>query len=159
MFGLKSKNAEIILTAPANGIAVSLENVPDPVFSEKILGDGIAIIPSENEIAAPIDGIICEVTDSLHAIAIESTCGLEVLIHVGIDTVNLKGEGFLALVKKGDKVSRGDKIIKFDPKLIKSKGYDLHTPIIITNTDKTKAITPIEGDCICGKTEILKVKL
>ena len=131
MFGLfkKKKDKAHVLGAPAKGKAVSLKEVSDPTFSEGILGDGVAVIPSEGKIYAPADGTIGMVFDTLHAISLTTDFGAEVLIHVGLDTVQLKGEGFEGHVKAGD-------IEK-----VKAAGYDIITPMLICNTADYAAVT------------------
>ena len=105
MLGLfKSKEKGSILHSPCNGKVVPITEVPDPTFAEKILGDGFAVIPEEGKVYAPADGEITMVFDTLHAVTMTTTQGVEVLIHIGLDTVNLKGEPFTAHVKAGDKV-------------------------------------------------------
>ena len=99
---LKGKNKENVLYAPCKGKVVPLSEVPDPTFSEKILGDGFAVIPSEGKIYAPTDGEIAMVFDTLHAITLTSSSGTEILIHIGLDTVTLKGAPFTAHVAAGD---------------------------------------------------------
>ena len=152
MFGFKKKKEEKGLVATQDGTVIALSEVPDEAFSEKMLGDGAAIIPTSDEICSPVDGTIIQVTDTLHAYGIQSDDGLDILVHVGINTVELKGEGFTALVKEGDKVKAGDVIAKADLSLIKSKGYETHTPILITNMDDIKEISFIEGSAQAGKT-------
>ena len=105
---LKGKNKENVLYAPCKGKVVPLSEVPDPTFSEKILGDGFAVIPSEGKIYAPTDGEIAMVFDTLHAITLTSSSGTEILIHIGLDTVTLKGAPFTAHVAAGDQVKKGD---------------------------------------------------
>ena len=105
---LKGKNKENVLYAPCKGKVVPLSEVPDPTFSEKILGDGFAVIPSEGKIYAPTDGEIAMVFDTLHAITLTSSSGAEILIHIGLDTVTLKGAPFTAHVAAGDQVKKGD---------------------------------------------------
>ena len=102
---LKGKNKENVLYAPCKGKVVPLSEVPDPTFSEKILGDGFAVIPSEGKIYAPTDGEIAMVFDTLHAITLTSSSGTEILIHIGLDTVTLKGAPFTAHVAAGDQVN------------------------------------------------------
>ena len=103
MFGLfKSKEKGSILHSPCNGKVVPITEVPDPTFAEKILGDGFAVIPAEGKVYAPADGEITMVFDTLHAVTMTTTQGIEVLIHIGLDTVNLKGEPFTAHVKAGE---------------------------------------------------------
>ncbi|NMM63184.1 PTS transporter subunit EIIC [Clostridium sp. P21] len=120
---------------PVDGEIVELKQVPDDVFADKMLGDGFAIIPLGNEVYAPVDGKIKVLFPSNHAIAIVTDDGLEVLVHVGIDTVQLNGEGFIAHVKQEDRVKKGDLLLTFNSKVIKEKAKSIITPVIITNMD------------------------
>ncbi|HLR22331.1 MAG TPA: PTS glucose transporter subunit IIA, partial [Pseudogracilibacillus sp.] len=106
----KTKDEEVIY-APMSGEKAALEDVPDPVFSEKMMGEGIAIIPSEGKVVAPVQGEVVHVPDTLHAVGIKSEAGTELLVHIGLETVGLKGEGFTAKVKQGDKINVGDELI------------------------------------------------
>ncbi len=149
--GLKNKlfsrkKDELALFAYMDGTAISLSGVEDEVFSKKILGDGFAIIPSGNEIYAPCDAVIDTVFDTNHAISMTSNEGIEILIHCGIDTVKLGGEGFEPCVKAGDRVARGEVILKFDPKVIKDNGYFITTPIVILNSDRFLLTSVSMGD-------------
>ena len=119
--------------SPLCGKAVALKEVPDKVFSEKLLGDGIAILPSDGNIFSPADGEISSVAQAKHAYGISAEDGTEILIHFGIETVELKGEGFESLVKTGDKVKKGQLIAKVNIELLKEKGYSLLTPVIVCN--------------------------
>jgi PTS system, glucose subfamily, IIA component len=150
MFNFKSKNAGEIY-ATQNGMVVSLSEVPDEVFAGKILGDGVAIIPDDDMVLCPVEGTIVDVTETLHAYCIHSKDGLDILVHVGIDTVNLKGEGFESFVKVGDIVKTGDALVKADLRLIREKGYETYTPIIITNMDDIKDIKFNLGKATAGK--------
>ena len=143
MFGLfkKKKDKAHVLGAPAKGKAVSLKEVSNPTFSEGILGDGVAVIPSEGKIYAPADGTIGMVFDTLHAISLTTDFGAEVLIHVGLDTVQLKGEGFEGHVKAGDTVKKGDLLLTVDLEKVKAAGYDIITPVLICNTADYAAVT------------------
>lgn len=116
---------------PVKGKIIPIEKIPDSTFADKILGDGIGIIPSEGKIYAPVSGEITAINDALHAYSITSDDGIELLIHVGIDTVELKGEGFTASVKPKDKIKKGEVIGEFDIELIKRKGYNPITALII----------------------------
>ncbi|WP_238883139.1 glucose PTS transporter subunit IIA [Clostridium sp. YIM B02551] len=128
------------LSNPIDGEIVTLDRVPDEVFAGKMLGDGFAIIPVGNEVHAPADGEVRVVFPTKHAVAIETIDGLEILIHVGIDTVELNGEGFIAHVRQGDKVKKGDLLLTFDQDIIKEKAKSNITPVIVTNMDVVKEI-------------------
>ena len=120
MFFRKKVN-ELEIFKCAQGDIVPIENVPDSVFADKLLGDGIAINPSNGEIISPIDGRAVMIQDSLHAIGIQSEDGIEILIHVGLDTVELKGEGFVKKVNINDRVNKGQPIVCFDKEMIEEK--------------------------------------
>lgn len=126
---------------PIEGEVVKLEEVPDDVFSGKLLGDGFAVKPTDNKVYAPVDGELKVVFPTKHAVAIVTQEGLEVLVHVGIDTVNLNGEGFTTYVNQGDKVKKGDLLLSFDAKVIEEKAKSLISPVIITNMSDIKGIT------------------
>lgn len=119
------------VTAPISGKIIPITEVPDSVFSEKVLGDGIAIIPSDGKIYSPINGVVSSVAETLHAYGFTSDDGLDVLLHFGLETVNLKGEGFKSYVKDGDRVSVGDLVAEVDIELLKSKGINIITPVLI----------------------------
>lgn len=132
MFGGKEEKKTVL--APAAGKAVSLKEVNDPTFSQEILGKGVAIIPSEGKIVAPADGTISVFFETKHAVSISAENSAEIIVHVGLDTVNLKGEHFTAHKQQGDKVKAGELLLEFDMEAIKAAGYDVITPVIICNT-------------------------
>ncbi|MBP2661929.1 MAG: system, glucose subfamily, subunit [Firmicutes bacterium] len=137
MFQLfQRKKEQLILFAPVKGKVVDITNVPDVVFSKKMLGDGLGIEPDENVITAPCDGTIILVAKTLHAVAIEAQ-GVEILIHIGIDTVMLDGRGFTPHVSMGDIVKQGDALITFDRDYILQQGKSVMTPIVLTNMEKS----------------------
>lgn len=152
MFGFKKKGK---IFAAQNGRAVALSEVPDQAFSEKMLGDGVAVIPSDDTVYSPVDGTVVDVTETLHAYCIETEDGLDILVHVGINTVELKGEGFKSLVKAGDKVKAGQPLAQADIKFIKEKGYELYTPVLITNMDAVKDISVSTGNVQAGKSCVI----
>ncbi|GEN57033.1 PTS beta-glucoside transporter subunit EIIBCA [Halolactibacillus alkaliphilus] len=121
------------LSSPMTGKVIDLKEVNDEVFSSGLIGKGVAIKPTKNEVRAPFDGEIVTLFPSKHAIGLRSNNGLEVLIHIGIDTVNLNGEHFTTHVSQGDSIKKGDLLITFDQKNITDKGFDIITPIVITN--------------------------
>jgi PTS system beta-glucosides-specific IIC component len=118
---------------PIPGARIDLSEVPDEMFSQKLLGDGFAIRPTEGKVYAPFDGTVEMIFDTYHAIGLKSTTGTEVLIHIGIDTVNLKGEGFTPKVKAGDQIKTGDLLMAFDINKIINNGYAIETPVVVTN--------------------------
>ena len=123
----------IELASPLTGTVISLTEVEDPVFAGGVLGEGVAIIPDEGKVYAPADGIISAVTDTKHAVGITTDTGAEVLIHVGLDTVRLGGEGFTLHCKEGDRVIKGSLLLEFDIDKIKEEGFALTTPVLISN--------------------------
>lgn len=146
--------------APLEGDLVPLEDVPDPTFSQKMMGDGFAIEPSEGLVTSPVDGEIVQVFPTKHAIGIKSVGGLEILIHIGLETVGMKGEGFTTLIKEGDKVKIGDRLVEFSLDLIKEKAVSAVTPVIITNGDKVSELQrEVVKKVTRGKTKVLEVKL
>ncbi len=151
------KAAAIRMYAHLNGTAVKLEDVGDDVFSQKILGEGIAVEPSEGRLYAPCDGEVDSVFDTKHAVNILSAEGVEVLLHIGIDTVKLGGKYFESHVSDGQKVKKGDLLITFDIEAIKAEGYKVTTPFIIANTDEYSVIKPAAQGKITAGSEILKI--
>ena len=119
------------ICSPLNGKAVSLDSVPDPVFSDRVLGDGCAVIPSDGKIYSPVNGEISSIAETNHAYGFSSDDGLEVLVHFGLETVSLKGEGFIPHVAVGDKVRIGDLVAEVDIELLKSKNINLITPVLV----------------------------
>ena len=138
MFSLKKmfggKDDKKVILAPVEGKAVSLKEVNDPTFSQEILGKGVAVIPSKGRVVAPADGVVSVFFETKHAVSITADNGAEIIVHVGLDTVNLKGEHYTAYKKQGDKVKAGELLLEFDLEAIKAAGYDVITPVIICNT-------------------------
>lgn len=126
---------KIQILSPVTGTAQDITEVPDAAFSDKVLGDGMAVIPSEGKVYAPADGTVVNITDTKHGIMFKTTQGVELLIHIGLDTVNLKGEHFTAHVTSGTDVKAGDLLVEFDLDAIKAKGYNPVTPVVVTNID------------------------
>lgn len=126
---------KIVLASPISGDILPLSDVKDDVFASGAMGKGLAIRPNEGSVYAPVDGEITTIFPTGHAIGITSTEGIELLIHIGMDTVELNGEGFETFVKTGDKIKKGDLLVKFDAELITNKGYSVETPIVVTNSN------------------------
>lgn len=141
-----------------SGTIVKLEDVEDEVFSAKILGDGIAVEPSEGKLYAPCDGKVDMIFDTKHAVNLVSDSGCEILLHIGIDTVKLNGEFFETHVSDGQQIKKGDLLITFDIDGIKNAGYKTTTPMIICNTDDYNSITPIANGSISAGDKILEIK-
>ena len=135
MFGLfKAKTVKIV--APMDGHLIDIEDVPDKVFSQKLVGEGMAIKPLSGTVVAPISGTISRIFPTHHAFSITSAQGLEVMVHIGLDTVELKGEGFKCLKSEGDEVGVGTPIIYVDKEYLKSQGKETITPIVISSEKK-----------------------
>jgi PTS system glucose-specific IIA component len=135
MFGFLKRKPRVI-HAPIDGQLLDIESVDDEVFSQKMAGDGLAIYPIGDIFRAPIDGVISKIFSTNHAFSIKNSKDLEVLVHIGLETVALKGEGFERLAKEGDEVKVGDPIIKVDLNYIKANAKDIVTPILITDQSK-----------------------
>lgn len=149
---------DTVIYAPIKGKCVELSEVNDPMFSEGMMGQGIAIIPEVGRVVAPVDGVISALFDTKHAIGITADDGAEILIHVGIDTVNLKGQYFNAKIKSGDRIRKGDLMLEFDIESIKKAGYEVITPVIITNTlDYTEVSVTNEGTQVREKDKLINV--
>lgn len=131
MFGGGAKKQ---ILAPVSGKAVPMSEVNDPTFSQEILGKGVAVIPTEGRVVAPAAGEVVVMFETKHAVSIRTEDGAELIIHIGLDTVNLKGQFFTSHVNQGDHVKAGDLLVEFDMEKIKEAGYDVITPVIVCNT-------------------------
>lgn len=141
LFGKKEEVEKTIeLKAYATGKIVKLEDVPDPVFAQLMMGDGIAIEPAEGKIVSPVNGEVIQVFPTKHAIGIKAVNGAEILLHIGLETVSMNGEGFTTHVMEGDKVKAGDMLVTVDLELVKQKAKDIVTPLIITNADSIESV-------------------
>ncbi|AWX13524.1 PTS glucose transporter subunit IIA [Mergibacter septicus] len=159
LFGSKdSKSVEVEIFAPLSGEIVNIEDVPDVVFSEKIVGDGIAIRPIGDEIVAPVDGVIGKIFETNHAFSMESDDGIELFVHFGIDTVELKGEGFQRIAQEGQKVKKGETIIKLNLPLLESKAKSILTPVVVSNMDEISHMDKKTGETVAGETVVLVLK-
>lgn len=121
--------------APVAGQAVAISEVPDPTFAEKMLGDGIAVEPSEGKVVAPCDATVDMMFTTGHAVSLVADCGAELLIHVGLETVNLEGKHFTVHCANGDKVKKGQLLIEMDLDAIRAEGYKTITPVVVCNSD------------------------
>ncbi|ETT31397.1 PTS system beta-glucoside-specific transporter subunits IIABC [Paenibacillus sp. FSL R5-192] len=151
--------AEMTVYSPVTGEVVDLANVADEAFSSEAMGKGIAIIPSNGTIVSPVEGVVTTITKSRHAIAVIANDGVEVLIHVGLDTVKLKGEGFSLKVQEGDLVNVGDVLMEVDLAKIKERGFELITPLIITNSDNYVSVSRMGAQHISAGSPVITIKV
>ncbi|UOR11108.1 PTS sugar transporter subunit IIA [Halobacillus amylolyticus] len=155
-----NKSTEEQFVAPLSGKVVPLDDVPDPVFSQRMMGDGVAIEPTDGKVVSPVAGEIIQVFPTKHAVGIKTKSGIEVLVHIGLETVSMEGEGFEGHVKAGDDVQVGDSLVTFDPVLVSEKAKSTTTPVIITNfEDVVDHFEPSYSDtAAAGDTHIMTVK-
>lgn len=146
----------ITITSPLEGKVIDLIDIQDDAFSSGVLGNGVGIEPMNNEVRSPLDGFVTTLFPTKHAVGITSNEGVEVLIHVGMNTVELEGKYFTALVKQGDQVTRGQKLIEFDAEKIEEAGYSLQTPVIVTNTNDYQSIWTTDNKEATQETPILR---
>lgn len=145
----------ISIQSPLAGRAKNLSEAPDPVFAQGVMGQGVVIEPTEGELVAPVDGVVSVLFPTKHAIGLVSDEGLELLMHIGMDTVNLDGDGFTAHVKQGDRVSVGDALISFDMAAIQAAGYPVATPVIVTNQNDFQTDVTRELPCDVARGEAI----
>lgn len=153
------KKKELEIGSPANGTCISIKEVPDPTFSEEILGKGVAVKPSEGKFFAPAAGTVNTLFPTKHAVGITTQEGAEILIHVGLDTVNLKGEHFTAHVKEGDSVEKGALLLEADLAAIEQAGYNTVTPVLICNTGDFADVVPETAGEVAPGACVLRIKL
>ena len=151
----ESKKVPEVILAPLTGKAVPLSEVPDPVFSDKVLGDGVAIIPADGKIVSPVDGEISTVAETGHAYGFTSEDGQEILVHVGLETVSLNGECFKVYGKAGDKVKKGDLVAEVDLGYLKEKDINPITPVLLCSDTEGKELQYGEGEVEAGKSAVL----
>lgn len=151
----ESKKVPEVILAPLTGKAVPLSEVPDPVFSDKVLGDGVAIIPADGKIVSPVDGEISTVAETGHAYGFTSEGGQEILVHVGLETVSLNGECFKVYRKAGDKVKKGDLVAEVDLGYLKEKDINPITPVLLCSDTEGKELQYGEGEVEAGKSAVL----
>ncbi|TVL63120.1 PTS glucose transporter subunit IIA [Shewanella algae] len=145
--------------APISGDIVAIEKVPDVVFAEKIVGDGIAIEPKGQFMLAPIDGTIGKIFETNHAFSIESPQGLELFVHFGVGTIELRGKGFKRLAQEGQDVKAGEPILEFDLDFLKDQVNSLLTPVVLANMEDVKYLEKRQGSVSAGKDVIFTVQI
>ena len=155
---MKKKDKGIEIGAPVKGKAVPISQVSDPTFGEEILGKGVAIQPEDGKIYAPADGTIEMLFDTKHAVSMTTTEGVELLVHIGLDTVALKGEHFTAHKGNGDAVKKGDLLISIDLEAVKAAGYDVITPMVVCNTSDYQTVEAVTGSDVNPGDTVLILK-
>ena len=148
---------QVVIGSPLAGTVIPVTEVEDKVFASKTLGDGVGIKPTENQVYSPVAGTIATVTKTGHAFGIKTDTGVEVLVHVGIDTVQMKGDGFEVAVAKGQKVNKGDLLATVDFDKVRAAGFDTTTVVTVTNTKSMTDVTPITGDSVAVGAPIIDV--
>ena len=152
---LKKKETEPTVLAPCDGRIIPLEQVQDTTFSQKMMGDGFAVMPAGEYIVAPFKGTVLMVFPTLHAIGLRAEDGLEFLIHIGMDTVQLEGRGFDVLVQAGDKVKMGQTLVTVDLDLVRQSGKSLISPVVFVNGE---AVTLLKTGAVArGEADIVKI--
>ena len=159
-FFKKKKDGEELfeIYSPLNGTIIPIEDIPDEAFATKIIGDGVGIDPTGDTIYAPGDADDISIFDTNHAISFETSNGLELIVHFGIDTVKLDGQGFTRLVEDGSSVKKGDALVKFDLDYIKANAKSHKTPVIISNMDVVEELVRSTGSIKAGDV-LMKVKI
>ena len=154
---LKKKEEGLMVASPIKGKTVELSQGSDPTFGECMLGKGVAILPAEGKVYAPADGEISMMFETHHAVSMVTTEGIELLIHIGLETVALKGDGFEAHVQSGDQVKKGDLLLSMDLENIKAAGYDIISPIVVCNTDDYTDVQGIPSKQVSAGDQIIKI--
>lgn len=149
----------IDIIAPLSGELIHIEDVPDVIFSEEIIGNGVAVKPNDDVLVAPISGKIYKIFETEHSLIIESDKGVQLLVHFGVDTVSLKGRGFKKMVEEGDYVEVGTPLIQLDLSYLIAEARSVLTPVIIMNSDDFSEIVKLTGKIEAGKTPIMRLKL
>ena len=146
-----------VLYSVSEGTAILLSQVNDATFASEVLGKGIAVIPSKGEVVAPCDAVVETVFDTKHAVGLSTESGIELLIHIGINTVELNGKYFTSHVKNGDHVKKGQLLVSFDMEKVKAAGYDVTTPLIVTNSDDYKDVKILSEDSVTPSDKVLEI--
>ena len=158
-FSVKVNDQLLILRAPLSGVVYPLERIPDPVFAQKLVGDGLSIDPTDSILVAPCAGEIIQLHPAFHAVTLRAAGGVEVLMHIGIDTVNLKGAGFTPRTKIGDRVETGAPLIEFDLDAIATQAKSLLTQVVLSNGDAAQIVERASGTVKAGADTLLKLTL
>ena len=157
IFNKKEEKKDLVLVSPVNGELLDIADVPDEVFAQKMMGDGFAIKSNDGLVVSPVDAEVQLVFETKHAIGLKTESGLEMLIHFGVDTVKLKGEGFDVFVEAGDKVKAGDKLMQVNLDYIKENAKSDISPIIFTNLEEDKVVKVDLGKVTAGEEGRIKL--
>ncbi|GMA50056.1 PTS glucose transporter subunit IIA [Alicyclobacillus contaminans] len=150
----------LTLLAPLSGRVVRLEDVPDPVFAQRMVGDGAAIDPTSDTVVSPMDGTLTNLFPTAHAAGVTAASGLEVLVHVGVDTVELKGQGFTPEASQGQTVTVGTPLIRLDLETLRNTAKSVITPVVVTNPALVETLEVTQQDVVeAGRDWLLRVKL
>ena len=153
-----SSEGGMLIASPLEGKILPLDGIEDPVFSAEVLGKGCAIEPDKGEIYAPADGVILKIAESSHAVSLRCDSGVDLLIHVGMDTVERHGAGFAPQVRAGEHVQSGQLLLKFDLQKIRADGYPLTTPVVVTNSDAFSDVTVVASGNVTEGQNILLLR-
>lgn len=148
LFNLFKKGNDTTVVSPCDGMVEPLTSLNDGVFSDELLGKGCVVKPNNNDLYSPFDGEVVMTTPTKHAIGLKSTSGIEVLIHIGIDTVTLEGKPFTYMVKKGDRIHKNQQIMEFDRNMIQSSGLNDGVIVIVSNTNAFEEVKPLSTGSI-----------
>jgi len=157
LFGKKETINPNHIYAPLEGEAVSITEVPDPTFAEGMLGNGIAIKPTSGKVCSPVNGTVDMMFDTGHAVSLVSESGIEILIHVGLETVSLEGKPFKVHVKNGDKVKKGDVLMEADLEAIQAAGLPTITPVLVCNTDDYTTFNVTTGKAVTNADVVIEL--
>lgn len=157
LFGKSEKKTNDLIYAPMTGQTVNLNEVPDPVFAEGLLGKGIAIQPEDGKVFAPVDGTVSMMFETGHAVSLVSKAGTEILIHVGLETVSLQGKPFVIHVKNGDEVKKGQLLLEADLEMIKETGLPIITPILVCNADDYTVFNVVTGKAVTNDDVVIEL--
>ena len=157
LFGKKEKINPNHIYAPIEGEAVAITEVPDPTFAEGMLGNGIAIMPTDGKVCAPVNGTVETMFDTGHAVTLVSESGMEILIHVGLETVGLNGAPFQVKVKNGQAVKKGDILMIADLEAIKAAGLPTITPVLVCNSDDYTTFNTIVGKTVTNDDVVIEL--
>lgn len=158
MFKIFNGKKEITIFAPVSGRMISIEDVPDKVFASRMMGDGMAFVFEGDTVCAPCDGKLSMVAETSHAFGMTLDNGADILVHIGLDTVNLNGQGFTKLASEGSRITKGTPVIRIDRAFMEEKGIDLTTPLVVTDMDDY-TIELISSQAVSmGKTEVGKCR-